>query len=384
MRIVLAGPAHPYKGGGARHTTELAHRLARAGHPTVLETWRAQYPAALYPGVQTISEPEGPEYRPLRRDLAWYRPDSWVRAGLRAGRAADLVAAAVLTPVQAPAYTALLAAARRRARTAVVAHNVLPHEPRPGDSALMAALLGRADTVIVHSAEQAELARGLVPGADVRVAELPPHLPAPADAGTAASGDGAGAEPGGAAAAGTAPESRPPHFLFFGIVRPYKGVDVLLRAFAAGAGPDARLTVAGEFWGGSGELAALARALGIADRVELREGYVPAAEVPALFAGADALVLPYRTATATQNVWLARAHGLPVIATRAGTLPDRIADGADGLLCAPGDPGDLARALEAFRDPATAARLRSGAQKAAPAAEADRLWSAYVRALTAP
>ncbi|GAA1103323.1 glycosyltransferase [Nocardiopsis composta] len=367
-RVVLVGPAHPYKGGGARHTTELAHRLAAAGHPTVLESWRAQYPAALYPGRQTVHAPEGEPYPATRRDLAWYRPDGWLRTGRRAGRSADLVAVAALSPVQVPAYLVLLAGVGRAARTAVIAHNVLPHERRPGDTALMRALLRRAGTVLVHSAEQAGLARGLAPGADVRAAELPPHLPET-----------------GPAPVGRPREPGPPRFLFFGIVRPYKGVDVLLRAFAAGAPPGALLTVAGEFWGGSAELRGLARELGVADRVEFREGYVPAGELGALFAAADAAVLPYRSATATQNVLLAQRHGLPVIATRTGTLPDAVRDGADGLLCAPGDPEDLARALAAFAAPGTAERLRAGAAEAAArtAARTDALWDAYLHALTA-
>ncbi|MFW5420297.1 glycosyltransferase [Nocardiopsis sp. CNT-189] len=365
--MVLVGPAHPYKGGGARHTTELAHRLAAAGHPTVLESWRAQYPAALYPGRQTVRSPEGAPYPATRRELAWYRPDGWLRAGRRAGRSADLVAVAALSPVQVPAYLVLLAGVGRAARTAVIAHNVLPHERRPGDTALMRALLRRAGAVLVHSEEQAELARGLAPGADVRTAGLPPHLPE------------TGPVPDRVRAPG------PPHFLFFGIVRPYKGVDVLLRAFAAGAPPGARLTVAGEFWGGSAELRGLARELGIADRTDFREGYVPAAELGALFAGADAVVLPYRSATATQNVLLAQRHGLPVIATRTGTLPDAVREGVDGLLCAPGDPDGLARALAAFAAPGAAERLRAGAAgaAAASAARTDALWDAYLRALTA-
>lgn len=160
---------------------------------------------------------------------------------------------------------------------------------------------------------------------------------------------------------------------------------MLLRAFAAGAPPGALLTVAGEFWGGSAELRGLARELGVADRVEFREGYVPAGELGALFAAADAAVLPYRSATATQNVLLAQRHGLPVIATRTGTLPDAVRDGADGLLCAPGDPEDLARALAAFAAPGTAERLRAGAAEAAArtAARTDALWDAYLHALTA-
>ncbi|WP_067969974.1 glycosyltransferase family 4 protein [Nocardiopsis trehalosi] len=358
MRVTLVGPAHPYKGGGARHTTELAHRLTARGHDVTVESWRAQYPALLYPGRQTVDAPEGPLFPRTRRALAWYRPDGWWGAGRRAARTADLLVLTVLTPVQVPPYLGVLAGAGRRVPAVALCHNVLPHEPRPGDAALMRALLRRTDRVLVHSADQERLARGLLPGGDVRTAALPPHLP-----------EGAGP------AAGPAPGVRR-HLLFFGIVRPYKGVDVLLRALAAGP-PGVTLTVAGEVWSGSAALRGLAADLGVADRVEFREGYLPAAELPALFASADAVVLPYRSATASQNVWLAHEHGLPVVATRAGALAAHVREGVDGLLCAPGDPDDLARTLRAFYAPGEPERLRAGVRPVDP----GPYWDAYTDAL---
>ncbi|MEY9215314.1 glycosyltransferase family 4 protein [Thermobifida halotolerans] len=359
MRITLVGPAHPYKGGGARHTTELAHRLAAAGHRVAVESWRAQYPAALYPGRQTVDEPEGPLYPHTRRDLAWYRPDGWYRTGRRAGREADLVVLAVLSPVQVPPYLVLRAGCGRHARVVALCHNVLPHERGRADTALMRLLLDRVDTVLTHSPQQRALAERLTRGRhpDVRTAEMPPHLP----------------ETGPRRARSAGVRHR---LLFFGIVRPYKGVDVLLRALAAGP-PDVSLTVAGEFWGGSRELRALAERLGVAHRVRWREGYVPAEELPDLFADCDAVVLPYRSATATQNVWLAHEHGLPVLATRVGTLPDHVRDGVDGLLCAPDDPGDLARAIADCYAPGRLDELRAGVRPV----DAEAYWDRYLAAL---
>ena len=180
MRIALIGPAHPYKGGGARHTTELAHRLAAAGHDVIIESWRAQYPARLYPGQQTVEVAEGAPYPRTHRRLAWYRPDGWLAAGRRLS-SADLVVFVLLTPLQVPPYLTILAGLSRRPkrpRTAVIAHNVLPHERRPGDVALTRALLSHVDTVITHSAGQAAQARELAPDATVRTATMPPHLPA--------------------------------------------------------------------------------------------------------------------------------------------------------------------------------------------------------------
>ena len=364
VRVALVGPAHPYKGGGARHTTELAHRLRAAGHPTAVESWRAQYPAVLYPGTQTIGEPEGEPYPGTRRELAWYRPDGWVRAGRRLAREADLVVLTLFSPVQVPAYLGVLAGARSvqndRTRVVALCHNVLPHERRTVDVSLVRSLLRRVDGVLTHSADQSLLAQGMrgTGAADPVTAVLPPHLP---DTGTAVP-----PEPG---------ERR--HLLFLGIVRPYKGVDVLLRALAGGAPDDVSLTVAGEFWGGTAELEALAVELGVGDRVRLRDGYVPAEELPGLYAGADAVVLPYRNATASQNVWLAHEHGLPVIATRAGALADHVREGVDGLLCAPGDAGDLARALTEFYTPGTPERLRAGVRPVDPAP----FWDDYVTRL---
>ena len=397
MKIALVGPAHPYKGGGARHTTELAHRLAAQGHDVIIESWRAQYPGRLYPGQQTVDVPEGEPYPRTRRRLAWYRPDGWPAEGRRL-RPADLVVFAYLTPLQAPPYLAIMAGLRRSARTAVICHNVLPHERRPGDVPLTRALLSRADTVITHSAAQAAQARDLAPAATVRTVRIPPHLPTtrpqtqateragfPAPAPTPPPGP---AQPPAHTSPPAPPEPpaptrlpnppTPTRLLFFGIVRPYKGLDVLLRALAQ-APAHVTLTVAGEFWADTTEMDNLIGELGLANRVALRPGYVPADEIPALFGAADALVMPYREATASQNALLAFAHGVPVITTTAGALAEPVRDGVDGLTCAPGDTEDLLRVLKGFSDPQVARRLRAGI----PAVDPDRGWADYLRVLLA-
>jgi glycosyltransferase involved in cell wall biosynthesis len=388
MKIALVGPAHPYKGGGARHTTELAHRLAAQGHDVIIESWRAQYPGRLYPGQQTVDVPEGEPYPRTRRRLAWYRPDGWLAEGRRL-RPADLVVFAYLTPLQAPPYLAVMAGLRRPARTAVICHNVLPHERRPGDVPLTRALLSRADTVLTHSAAQAAQARDLAPAATVRTARIPPHLPRtrPQTQATERAGfpvpaptppPSAAQPPAQTSPPAPAEPSAPTRLLFFGIVRPYKGLDVLLRALAQ-APAHVTLTVAGEFWADTTEMDNLIGELGLADRVTMRPGYVPADEIPGLFGAADALVMPYREATASQNALLAFSHGVPVITTTAGALAEPVRDGVDGLTCAPGDTEDLVRVLKEFSDPQMARRLRAGI----PAVDPDRGWDGYLRVLLA-
>lgn len=362
MRIAIVGPTFPYKGGGAHHTTELAHRLAAAGHEVTLESWQTQYPSFAYPGRLTISEPEGEPFPDTRWDLSWHSPAGWVRAGHRF-QSYDVVVLTVLTPLQVPAYHGIMVGLGRgrtpKPRIVALCHNVLPHERKAYDRLLMRSLLRRADRVLVHSAEQAALA-GTMTTRPIGVAGLPPHLPARRGAGERA-------------------VKQYDRLLFFGIVRPYKGLDILLRALAAGP-PEISLTVAGEFWGGLDETRRLIRALGLTDRVELHPGYVPAPAIPELFDGVDALVLPYRSATASQNVALAFDQGVPVIATTAGALAEHVRDGVNGVLCEPGDVGSLTDALKRFYADGEPDRLRGGVR----AVDAAPYWARYLGELLRP
>jgi glycosyltransferase involved in cell wall biosynthesis len=356
VRIALIGPAHPAKGGGARHTTELAHRLAGAGHNVIIESWRATSPP-------TPDAPEGRPYPRTYRRLAWYRPDGWLAAGRRL-RSADLVVFALLTPAQVPSYLSVLtglALGPGRPRTVVICHAALPP-----DAPLTRTLLSHVDTVIVHSAAQAAQARALAPDVPIVIARIPPHLPARPAAPSYLPERSVDLAP-------VHPRTR---LLFFGVVRPDKGLDILLQALAQT--PDhVTLTVAGEFPADLAETRQLITALGLGTRVTLRPGYVPAGQLPALFAVADALVLPYREATGSQNVQLAFSFGTPVIATTAGALSEAVRAGIDGLTCAPGDAGDLARALNQLADPETARRLRAGVRPLDP----EPYWTAYLRAI---
>jgi glycosyltransferase involved in cell wall biosynthesis len=361
VRVAIVGPAHPYKGGIAQYTTALAHQIAAAGHEVRLESWSHQYPKLLYPGQLTVDEPELPPFEPTSRRLSWRRPDGWYRLGRRL-QTADLIVLVVVTPVQMPAYRGILAGlgklGRRTARVVAECHNVLPHERRFVDVALMRSVLSRVDGVLVHSGQQEELAR-TVTERPVVVQHMAPLL---------------------VASAGTriAPvDDVHKRLLFFGLVRPYKGLDVLLRAMAAGP-PEVKLLVAGEFWGGAESTEHLVAELGLVDRVELRPGYVDSADVAGLFEEVDALALPYRSATASFNAYLSFEHGLPVIATRVGTIEEDVRDGVDGVLCAPDDVDSLTQALRTFYADGMPGKLRAGV----PPVDPTPKWRQYLAALT--
>ncbi len=392
LRVALVGPTHPWKGGVAQHTEQLGLRLGARGHAAAVVSWSAQYPRWLYPGEARL--PAGSAVEPDARGvpttypLSWARPVSWWRTG-RELASREGVVLVLVTPLQVPAYLGLLAGLRSRRfsrrlqragdgcgprvvspRVVALCHNVVPHERRPGDRALVARLLRSVDAALVHTDEQAAAARALAPEVPVAVAVLPAHFTSPSTLGRRVEQASPDQPPAAASADG------PRRLLFFGLVRPYKGLDVLLAALRGV--PHLRLTVAGEFWG---DALSAARRSGheLGERLELRPGFVSDEAVPGLFAEHDAVVLPYRSATASQNARLAHAYGLPVVATRVGSFVDDVRDGVDGMLVPPGNTEALAAALRSLADPDCWERLRDGARRRAGEVTAARQveWERY-------
>lgn len=359
MRIAIIGPAHPYKGGIVQHTTELAHRLSAAGHSVDIISWHRQYPF-FYPGQQFVDEPELPEHQGNKRVLSWRNPLTWTRWGRRLRGYDRIVLVWWVPTIQGPVYLSMLRALRgrgkKRPHITLICHNVLPHEPRLGDRRLAAAVLKRSDRIIVHSQTQYDLATELA--GDKNIVQI--NLPLPLLKGIK-----------------RRPEGKLDHkLLFFGFVRPYKGVDVLLKALAEV--PDISLTISGEIWGDADVYVDLINKLQLGNRVTLKDGYVPANDLAELIAQTDAVVLPYRSGTASWNVSMAHAYGTPVIACDVGSLGSQIRDGVDGLLCPPDDPKALATVIKRFYEPGVAEKLR----KNVPQVPVEAEWQQYVQTVT--
>ncbi len=356
MNIVILGPTYPYRGGIAHHTALLARQLA-ARHAVTVLTFVRQYPARLFPGRTDRDPSRSVIDAPAERVLAPLAPWTWWRAARRAAAARpDLVLIQWWVPFWAPSVAVFAASVRRMtgARIVFVCHNVLPHD-RGGawQRALIRLALARGDAFIVHSAADEATLRALLPrlvDGQVRRSILPAFsIAGTEDPGAARARLGL---PAGAAVA-----------LFFGFVRPYKGLAHLIDALPAALArvPDLHVVIAGEFWEPVEGYRRRAAALGVAERVRFDDRYVPNEEVGAYFAAADVLVMPYVEATQSAVAGLAVEFGVPMIATRVGGLPEMVREGETGLIVPPGDPAALAEALaRILEDADLRAELRQG------------------------
>ncbi len=263
----------------------------------------------------------------------------------------------------APPVDAVVLDRLRHIGSAVVhtAHNVLPHTERPWHRPGFRRLYAAADRVVVHSRAARDRLLGLGGVAPDRVEVLP----MPAD------------EPGRVSDRRTARDelgfqADDPLVLFFGHVRPYKGLGVLLDALLAlrRQVPGVRLLIAGPVAGGGRGLDRLRAAIaarGITDAIVLRPGYVPHSQVASCFAAADVVALPYRDTDDSAVLAAARGHGRAVVAAAVGGIPEALAAGG-GLLVPPDEPDALAAALgQVLGSPATRDHLEAGARSAAGA-----------------
>lgn len=356
MNILLVGPTNPYKGGVSQHTTAVAQHLSDAGHVVDLLSWSSQYPAVLYPGELELGSPdEEPLFANTRRDLAWYNPVSWLRSSKASSY--DRVILALVNGFQVPAYLAITRAAHRRGKRVIaLCHNVIPHDAGRLHEGVVKHFIRQVDSVVVHSSVEADSAREL--GArrivSARIPFFFPLIPDPVD-----------------------PDSPPSHrLLALGFVRPYKGVEVLLRA-AAITDNDVEVTVAGEFWTPLSQYRDLARRLGIEEKVHLVDGYQSSQAVLELLSSHDALVVPYLSGTGSQHPRVAHFAGLPVIVTAVGDLAAQVRDGIDGFVVEPGNETQLAAAIDELYAPGRLMELRRGVQ--APDEQLE--WQEYLDAL---
>jgi glycosyltransferase involved in cell wall biosynthesis len=347
MKLALVGPVHPYRGGISHFNTQLGQSLLDAGHAVQVVSFSRQYPKWLYPG-KTDKDPsrEHPSV-PAEYLLDPLYPWTWLRAACAiAARQPELVLVQWWTTFWGPALFSLVSLLRaRRIPAAFIIHNVMPHEPRFFDRAVVKSVLARAAACIPLSPQEEQRLRDLLPSMPVVPGRLPvspitTHRIAKAQARRQLG----------------LPEDETV-LLFFGIVRPYKGLGVLLEALARlkqDCDLTPRLLVAGEFWEDEQAYYRQAEQLGIAGQVRIDNRFIPNEEMGVFFSAADWFAAPYVGGTQSAAIKAAMQFGLPVLASDriASDLPQ---DGYPLVLHPAGDASALAEDLRRVLEQAPAA-----------------------------
>lgn len=343
MRIALIGPVYPYRGGIAHYTAELYWALRKHNHEVLMVSFKRQYPRWLYPG----RDDKDPSQRPPIAEEAHYWIDSvdpvtWLTAFWRIRRyGPDLLVVQWWTTFLAPCFLGLLYLYRRAFPgfpVLALCHNVLPHETHWLDSMLTRAVLSLATHHVVHSREDKARLLALLPHARVRVLEFPPYR-------SFASLRYERAQ----ARHLLGLDQERPVLLFFGFVRPYKGLECLIRAVhRVTRHIPVHLLVVGEFWEDKRKYVRQIQDMGLSSYVTIVDRYVPNEEVGLYFGAANVVVLPYLETSQSAVLQVAFEMGVPVIASDVGGLRESVRNGVDGLLVRPGDSAALACAILRF------------------------------------
>ncbi len=366
MRIILLGTAWPYRGGLAVYNERLAHQFQSEGHEVEIYTFTLQYPGFLFPGKTQFSSEPAPADLNIVRRVNSCNPFNWISVGREICRKApDLLIIKFWLPFMGPCFGTIAALARRNGRTRVVSilDNLIPHESRPGDRPFTWWFCRSVDGYVAMS----QSVLGDVDRFKVNIGKPRVFSPHPLYDNF---GEPVSREEG-CRYLGLDPACR--YFLFFGLIRDYKGLDWLLEAFAAfvrerTSGPQAaddwRLIVAGEFYSNGAKYLDQARALDISDRIVWKTEFVPDHEVRYYFAAADLIAQPYKSATQSGVTQIAYHFQKPMLVTRVGGLAEIVPDGRVGYVVEP-EPRAIAAALQAFatRQPDFSAGLAAEKEK---------------------
>jgi glycosyltransferase involved in cell wall biosynthesis len=383
VKIAVLGPAHPLRGGIVYYLALLDRALRAAGHDVTFAGFLRQYPEHVpdlpfvrrlrFPGSDQVDD--GAETVPVASTPVFvpWSPRSWWRtARLIAASGARCVVLKWWIPFFGPGYTAVTRLLERRGvRTIAILDNVVPHEGWPMGRMITRLGLGSMHGYIAQSAAVRDDLMALLPATApdrVRLVHHPTYDFGPGRAGSRE-------------AARAALGVRERHLLlFFGFIKPYKGLMVLIEALPLlreRLGDSFRLLVVGDFYEDRAPYDRRIAELGVGDRIELVAGYAPNDAVADYFVASDLVVLPYRSATQSGIVQIAYNYARPVVTTRVGGMPEFVDDGATGYLVPPDDPAALAAAVTRYLEEADRPRF------AAAIAEKRRAysWEALVDAI---
>ena len=337
MKIIIVGPAFPLRGGIAHFNTLLAHHLGKR-HSVETITFKRQYPGILFPGKTQKETGDEHPAEPAAQLIDSVNPLNWFLVAREIRRRnPDLLIFRQWLPFFGPCFGTIAKLSKRKSNTKVlfICDNIIPHERRPGDVVLTRYALKQGDYFIVQSdIVEKDLLR-LFPRSKYRKVPHPVY-------------ENFGAPLPKAGARKSLGISAKKVILYFGFVRKYKGLMVLIEAMKDLK--DVYLLAVGEFYDDEPGYRKKVRELGLSSRVQFVADYVPNERVKLYFSAADAVVLPYLSATQSGIVQIAYNFNKPVIATDVGGLSEVVIDGKTGFIVPPNNPKELALAVRKFYD----------------------------------
>jgi len=340
QHVKIIGPAYPYRGGLAAYNERLAREFIARGFRVEMETFTLQYPAIFFPGKTQYAGWEAPEGLDIRRTVSSVNPFNWIRVGNRIKKEKpDLVIFKYWIPLMAPCFGTIIRCMKKNRHTKVIciADNIIPHERRPGDKQLTSYFMQAVDGVVAMSKSVYEdilIFRKDIPRA------ICPH-PLFDNFGEKIDRD--------VAVQKLNLDPSPRYMLFFGFIRDYKGLDLLLKALVNPVlnKMPVKLIVAGEFYTNSQPYFELIEKLGLGDKVILINKFIADQEVNSYFCAADIVVQPYKDATQSGVTQIGYHFNKPMLVTNVGGLAEIIPDQRAGYVVPP-DEEAIARALIDF------------------------------------
>jgi glycosyltransferase involved in cell wall biosynthesis len=331
MNVVIIGPAYPLRGGLATYNERLARAFREAGDTVRLVTFSLQYPDFLFPGQTQYSTEAAPTDLQIEVSLNSMNPLSWLAVGRRMRRERpDLVVFRFWLPLMGPALGTVARLVRGNGHTRVVAitDNVIPHEKRPGDRPFTRYFLSSCDGFVTMSRSVLKDLQAL--GFGPKPALYRPH-PLYDNFGPIKPRAAA------LAALGLPADGNTRYALFFGFIRAYKGLDVLLEAWADPrlAALPVKLIIAGEFYEDAAPYEVLIKQYNLESRLVRATDFIPNEAVANYFCAADLVLQPYKNATQSGVSQVAYHFERPMLVTDVGGLAELIPDGEVGYVVPP-------------------------------------------------
>jgi len=325
MNIVIIGPAHPYRGGIAMFNERLAKAFQEENHDVKVITYTLQYPNFLFPGKTQLSENQPPEGLSISQKINSINPFNWIKVGFKLKKLQpDVVIFSYWMPFMAPCFgtIASILKSNKKTKTIGLIHNIIPHEKRFGDNQLTKFFTSKMNGFITMSANVLSELKHF----STKPTILTPHPLY----------DNFGEQITKAAAKENLHlKENEKIILFFGIIRKYKGLDILLNALNNQKLKEIKLIVAGEFYEDEAEYLDLIKQHQLENQVIFTKSFIPNNEVANYFCAADLIVQPYKNATQSGVTQIAYHFNKPILVTDVGGLKEMVPNQLVGYVTQP-------------------------------------------------